>query len=77
MAVTEPILMEVLAGAKTDKRHEGLRRLLFSFEWIPCDPLADFEGAARLYRSRRHASWNHRLHDLLDRHPYVEQRVGI
>lgn len=53
MAVTEPILMEVLAGAKTDKRHEGLRRLLFSFEWIPCDPLADFEGAARLYRACR------------------------
>jgi predicted nucleic acid-binding protein len=53
LAVTEPVLMEVLAGAKTEKRHDDLRRLLFSFEWIPCDSLADFEGAARLYRACR------------------------
>lgn len=53
IAVTEPVLMEVLAGAKTEKRHDDLRRLLLSFEWIPCDPVADFEGAARLYRSCR------------------------
>ena len=45
--------MEVLSGAKTEKRHDDLRRLLLSFEWIPCDPLADFEGAARLYRACR------------------------
>jgi predicted nucleic acid-binding protein len=53
LAVTEPVLMEVLAGAKTEERHDDLRRLLLSFEWIPCDPLADFEGAARLYRACR------------------------
>jgi predicted nucleic acid-binding protein len=55
LAVTEPVLMEVLAGAKSEKRHDDLRRLLLSFEWIRCDPLADFEGAARLYRSCRAA----------------------
>lgn len=55
VAVTEPVLMEVLAGAKTDGRHDDLRRLLMSFAWIPCDPIADFEGAARLYRSCRAA----------------------
>ncbi len=45
--------MEVLAGARTEKRHDDLRRLLLSIEWIPSDPLADFEGAARLDRSCR------------------------
>ena len=53
IAVTEPILMEVLAGARDDRRHEDLRRLLTSFEWIPADPVADFEGAAKIYRSCR------------------------
>ncbi len=53
LAVTEPVLMEVLAGARTESRHDDLRRLLLSFALIPCDPVADFEGAARLYRSCR------------------------
>ena len=45
--------MEVLARAKTEKRHDDLRRLRFSCQWIPCDPLADFEGAACLSRACR------------------------
>ena len=53
LAVSEPILMEVLAGATDDRRHGQLRRLLMSFEWIACDPVADFEGAAKIYRSCR------------------------
>ncbi len=53
IAVTEPVLTEVLAGAKSEARHADLRRLLFSFAWIPCDPIADFEGGARLYRTCR------------------------
>jgi predicted nucleic acid-binding protein len=55
IAVTEPILMEILAGAKSERRHDDLRRLVSSFGWIPCDPVADFEGAARVYRSCRAA----------------------
>lgn len=48
LAVTGSVLVEVAAGAKTEKRHDDLRRLLLTFEWIRGDPLADFEGAARL-----------------------------
>lgn len=55
LACTEPVLMEVLAGARDDRRHLDLRRLLTSFRWIPVDPIADFEGAARVYRSCRAA----------------------
>lgn len=53
VAVSEPVLMEVLAGARDDQRHRDLRRLLTSFIWIPIDPIADFEGAAHIYRSCR------------------------
>jgi predicted nucleic acid-binding protein len=55
LAVTEPVLMEVLAGAGDDRRRSDLRRLLTSFSWIPVDPVADFEGAADLYAACRAA----------------------
>jgi predicted nucleic acid-binding protein len=53
LGVTEPVLMEVLAGARDERRHHDLRRLLTSFAWLPVDPVADFEGAARIYRACR------------------------
>ncbi len=55
IASTEPVLMEVLAGARDERRHRDLRRLLTSFRWITFDAVADFEGAARVYRSCRAA----------------------
>ena len=55
VVVTEPVLMEVLAGARTESSHRDLRRLLTSFAWEPTDPVADFEGAAKVYRSCREA----------------------
>jgi predicted nucleic acid-binding protein len=55
IAVSEPILMEILAGAKDETRRRDLRRLLVSFSWIPADAVADFEGAASIYRSCRAA----------------------
>jgi predicted nucleic acid-binding protein len=35
LAVTEPVLMEVLAGARTEAREDDLRRLLLRFEFLP------------------------------------------
>lgn len=55
LASTEPVLMEVLAAARDDRSHADLRRLLTSFRWLPTDPVADFEGAAKIYRSCRDA----------------------
>src|SRR5215203_515770 len=55
LAVTEPVLMEVLAGARLATEVARLKVLLSGFSWIPCDPVADFEGAADLYRQCRSA----------------------
>ncbi len=60
LVATEPVLMEVLAGAKDDKRANDLRRLLTSFGWLATDPVADFEGAARIYRQCRAAGFTPR-----------------
>lgn len=53
VAVTEPVIMEVLAGARTDTREADLRRLLLRFTFLPVDSAADFEAAARIYRRCR------------------------
>src|SRR5207237_9293099 len=47
VAVTEPVMMEVLAGAQSDDRESDLRRLLLRFHLIRFDVVADFDGAVR------------------------------
>ncbi len=53
LAVTEPVVMQVLAGARSDARKNDLRRLLLRFELAAVDPTADFEAAARIDRRCR------------------------
>ena len=55
VAVCDPVLMEVLAGARDERRADELRQLLTSFRWLPVQPVADFEGAARVFRFCRRA----------------------
>src|SRR5438270_11574925 len=55
LAVTEPVVMEVMAGARTHDREDDLRRLLLRFQLVQFDSAADFEGAARIYRACRQA----------------------
>lgn len=38
LAVTEPVAMEVLAGARSDQRESDLRRLLLRFDLPLCSP---------------------------------------
>lgn len=52
---SEPILMELLAGCRTSDAERRVRHLLSAFHWTPCDPVADFEGAAQIYRHCRAA----------------------
>ena len=52
-AATEPVMMEVLAGARTDEREEQLRSLLAAVHWLPVDQAVDNESAARHYRRCR------------------------
>lgn len=55
VAVTEPVVMEVLAGARDDRRETDLRRLLLRFHLLSFDPVVDFDGAVRIYRRCRAA----------------------
>ncbi|MHB1855596.1 MAG: type II toxin-antitoxin system VapC family toxin [Acidimicrobiales bacterium] len=53
IAVTEPVVMEVLAGARSDEREADLRRLLLRFEVLHLEVALDFDGAAQIYRQCR------------------------
>jgi predicted nucleic acid-binding protein len=53
IAVTEPIIMELLAGARDDRRESDLRRMLLAFRLLPFDGASDFNAAARIYRRCR------------------------
>ena len=55
LAVTEPVVMEVLAGARSEHRVSDLRRLLLRFALLGFDAAADFDAAARIYRTCRRA----------------------
>jgi predicted nucleic acid-binding protein len=55
LMVTEPVLMEVLAGARNDEREDDLRRMLLRFGLAPFDAVTDFAAAARIYRRCRQA----------------------
>ena len=55
LAVTEPVVMEVLAGAKDDRREQSLRRLLLGFELLPFDSAVDCDAATSVYRKCRSA----------------------
>ena len=52
---TEPVLMEVLAGARSDAREEDLRRMLLRFGLAHFDAVTDFDAATRIYRRCREA----------------------
>lgn len=55
LAVTEPVIMEVLAGARSAAQEAALLRLLFRFDLLPFESQADFMGSAHIYRRCRRA----------------------
>jgi predicted nucleic acid-binding protein len=55
LVVTEPVVMEVLAGARSDDREADLRRLLLRFGLLRFDAVVDFDGAVRVYGRCRSA----------------------
>lgn len=55
LAVTEPVVMEVVAGARSEAREADLRRLLARFALLRFEAVTDFEAAARIYRRCRRA----------------------
>jgi len=55
LATTDPVVMEVLAGARDEDHVKDLRRLLIRFRHLPVEGLTDYEDAATVYRSCRAA----------------------
>lgn len=55
VAVSEPVIMEVVAGARDDRRETDLRRLMDRFPRLRFDAAVDFDGATRVYRACRRA----------------------
>ena len=53
LATTDVVVMELLAGARSESRSKELRRFLLRFEHLPSEGLADFEKAAGIYRTCR------------------------
>ena len=60
LSVTEPVIMEVVAGARNDQREQDLRRLLSRFTLLRFDAAADFDAAARIYQRSRGAGFTPR-----------------
>lgn len=54
IATSNPIQMEVLAGARDERQLSDLRRLLARASIVPTEP-TDYEAAAALYRACRRA----------------------
>jgi len=55
VAVTQPVVMEVVAEARDARRAADLRRLMDRFPLLRFDAGVDFDGAARIYRRCRGA----------------------
>jgi predicted nucleic acid-binding protein len=53
VAVTEPVVMEVVAGARSAERERDLRRLLLGFDLLRFDAAVDFDAASRIYLTCR------------------------
>ncbi len=53
IAVTEPVLMEVTAGARSDAAAAQLRDHLVGYRWLGVDAVTDFDAAARIFRRCR------------------------
>lgn len=55
LVVTEPVIMEMLAGARSEARKQDIRRLLLRFTHVGFDAATDFDAAAQIYRRCRQA----------------------
>jgi predicted nucleic acid-binding protein len=55
LMVTEPVIMEVLAGARSDVQEAQLRRLLLRAGLLAFDATTDVDAATRIYRRCRRA----------------------
>jgi predicted nucleic acid-binding protein len=66
VAITEPVVMELLAGVTDDKALSALEALTTGLPMISVDPRLDYRDAATIYRAvRRRGQTVRRLNDCL------------
>jgi len=53
VAVTQPVVMELMIGARSPAHREQLARLMARFALLPFDAGADFDAAAQIYTRSR------------------------
>ncbi len=53
VATSEPIMLEVLAGARAGEHTTRLERMLLSQQWLPVDPGLDYRAAVDIYQATR------------------------
>jgi predicted nucleic acid-binding protein len=51
VATTDLVLLEVLAGAQTQDRHDRWQGLLYACEYLRSQPPIDYEAGAAIFRS--------------------------
>ena len=64
LAVTDPVVMEVLAGAYDDAHREQLTALLARTQYVPVEAPGDYEVAAMIYSVCRRKG--HRIRSIVD-----------
>ncbi|HEX8067999.1 MAG TPA: PIN domain nuclease [Thermoleophilaceae bacterium] len=53
LGVTDPVILEVLVGARDDRDHARLRDLMAACQLVALEGPSDYEDAARLFRRCR------------------------
>jgi predicted nucleic acid-binding protein len=53
VATTDLVLLEVLAGAQTQEKHDRWQSLLYTCEYLRSQPPLDYEAGATIYRTCR------------------------
>lgn len=78
IAVTEAVVLELLAGARSSPERRKLRSILLAFPVLPLDRLAGYEAAADLYGTCRRAGETlRRLLDCLIAVPAIEAGASV
>jgi predicted nucleic acid-binding protein len=66
LGMTEVVVMELLAGARSDPEEVAIQRFVNGFPFLRTDGLSDYQAAAKLYRTcRSHGATIRRMNDCL------------